>query len=317
MSNIITIQALSKHYGQLTALDNLTLDVEEGAVVGFIGPNGAGKTTTMRILTTLLRPSSGEASVAGYSVTEEPQGVRGSIGYMPDFFGVYEDMKVWEYLDFFAACYNVQETIRPSMIGDLLDLVDLGHKRDELVENLSRGMKQRLCLARTLTHDPKVLILDEPASGLDPRARIEMRELLRELKNMGKTIFFSSHILSEIADVCTHIAILEAGRLVAYGDMDEMKKQLRPHRIYIVRILGDTRVIQETLLQTDKVLGIGLLQETDPASNAVRFEFTGDDREVSLLLAVLVEKEVPIISFAQESNDLEDVFMHVTRGIVH
>ncbi|HUS94732.1 MAG TPA: ABC transporter ATP-binding protein [Patescibacteria group bacterium] len=317
MSNIITIQALTKRYGQLTALDNLTLDVEEGAVVGFIGPNGAGKTTTMRILTTLLSPSSGEASVAGYSVTEEPQGVRGSIGYMPDFFGVYEDMKVWEYLDFFAACYNVQETVRHGMIGDLLDLVDLGHKRDEYVENLSRGMKQRLCLARTLTHDPKVLILDEPASGLDPRARIEMRELLRELKNMGKTIFFSSHILSEIADVCTHIAILEAGRLVAYGDMAEMKKQLRPHRLFIVRILGDTKVIQETLVETDKVLGIVPVQETDPESRTVRFEFTGDDREVSLLLATLVKKEVPIISFAQESNDLEDVFMHVTRGIVH
>jgi len=319
MSNIITIQGLTKRYGQLTALDNLTLDVEEGAVVGFIGPNGAGKTTTMRILTTLLKPSSGQASVAGFSVTEQPQGVRGTIGYMPDFFGVYEDMKVWEYLDFFAACYNVQEAIRAGMIGDLLDLVDLGHKRDAYVENLSRGMKQRLCLARTLTHDPRVLILDEPASGLDPRARIEMRELLRELKNMGKTIFFSSHILSEVADVCTHIAILEAGRLVAYGNMAEMKKQLRPHRVFIVRVLGEGEVesIQEALLKADKVMGVVPDQETNLASPTIRFDFSGDDREASQLLVALVQRGFPIISFAEVSDDLEDVFMHVTRGIVH
>jgi len=317
MSNIITIQGLTKRYGQLTALDNLTLDVEEGAVVGFIGPNGAGKTTTMRILTTLLKPSSGQASVAGFSVTEQPQGVRGTIGYMPDFFGVYEDMKVWEYLDFFAACYNVQESIRAGMIGDLLDLVDLGHKRDAYVENLSRGMKQRLCLARTLTHDPRVLILDEPASGLDPRARIEMRELLRELKNMGKTIFFSSHILSEVADVCTHIAILEAGRLVAYGNMAEMKKQLRPHRVFNVRVLGEVESIQEALLKADKVMGVVSDQETNQASPTIRFDFSGDDHEASQLLVALVQRGIPIISFAEVSDDLEDVFMHVTRGIVH
>jgi ABC-2 type transport system ATP-binding protein len=317
MSNIITIQKLTKRYGQLTALDNLTLDVEEGAVVGFIGPNGAGKTTTMRILTTLLRPSSGRATVAGFSVTEEPQGVRGSIGYMPDFFGVYEDMKVWEYLDFYAACYNVQETVRSGMIGDLLDLVDLGHRRDDYVENLSRGMKQRLCLARTLTHDPRVLILDEPASGLDPRARIEMRELLRELNNMGKTIFFSSHILSEVADVCTHIAILEAGRLVAYGNMAEMKKQLRPHRVFNVRVLGEVDSIQEMLLKADKVMGVVSDQETNPESPNIRFDFSGDDHEASQLLVTLAKRGIPIISFAEVSDDLEDVFMHVTRGIVH
>ena len=198
-----------------------------GSVVGFVGPNGAGKTTTMRILTTLLQPTSGSARVAGYSVLREPQGVRRSIGYMPDFFGVYEDMKVWEYLDFYAACYDIPAATRNGMIDDLLALVDLNHKREAFVESLSRGMKQRLCLARTLAHDPQVLFLDEPASGLDPRARIEMRELLRELKNMGKTIFFSSHILSEVADICTTVAVLEAGDLIAYGDIAAMKQRLR------------------------------------------------------------------------------------------
>ncbi|MFN2223035.1 MAG: ABC transporter ATP-binding protein, partial [Candidatus Promineifilaceae bacterium] len=189
---MIAIQHLSKQYGKLTALNDLTIEVEKGDVVGFIGPNGAGKTTTMRILTTLLQPTLGQAWLAGYSIIDEPEQVRRVVGYMPDFFGVYEDMKVWEYLDFFAACYRLPLASRDGLIDDLLSLVDLIHKRDAYVDSLSRGMKQRLCLARTLAHDPEVLILDEPASGLDPRARIEMRELLRELKNMGKTIFFSS-----------------------------------------------------------------------------------------------------------------------------
>ena len=196
MTAIIELRDLTKRYGDLKAVDSLNLTIDQGAVFGFIGPNGAGKTTTMRILTTLLRPTSGEARIAGHSVVDDPRAVRRAIGYMPDYFGVYEDMKVWEYLDFFAACYDVPASIRPGMIGDLLALVDLSHKREAYVESLSRGMKQRLCLARTLTHDPQVLILDEPASGLDPRARIEMRELLRELQKMGKTIFFSSHILA-------------------------------------------------------------------------------------------------------------------------
>jgi len=213
MTALIELHGLTKRYGNLTAVDDLTLTIEEGAVFGFIGPNGAGKTTTMRILTTLLRPTSGTARIAGHSVTDDPRAVRRAIGYMPDFFGVYEDMKVWEYLDFFAACYDIPAARRAGMIDDLLALVDLGPKRDAFVDTLSRGMKQRLCLARTLTHDPRVLILDEPASGLDPRARIEMRELLRALQDMGKTIFFSSHILSEVADICTSIGIIEHGRL--------------------------------------------------------------------------------------------------------
>ncbi len=317
MGTIIEIQGLTKKYGSLTALNELSLNIQEGAVFGFIGPNGAGKTTTMRILTTLLKPTAGKAWVAGHSVTNDPRGVRQAIGYMPDFFGVYDDMKVWEYLDFFAACYDVPKTARMGMIDDLLALVDLQHKKDAYVENLSRGMKQRLCLARTLAHDPQVLILDEPASGLDPRARIEIRELLRELKNMGKTIFFSSHILSEVADICTEIAILEAGRLIAHGDMHEMKKQLRAHRLIQVKVLGELTAVQEFLLQHPAVHGLTPPGEADVPHDTVQFDFGGNDEALSALLAQMISQGIPVISFHEETGDLEDVFLQVTQGIVN
>ncbi len=321
MSSIIEIQGLTKQYGSLTALNDLNLSVEEGAVVGFIGPNGAGKTTTMRILTTLLAPTSGKAWVAGYSVIDEPQGVRRSIGYMPDFFGVYDDMKVWEYLDFFSACYDIPANNRKGMIDDLLALVDLGHKKDEFVDSLSRGMKQRLCLARTLAHDPLVLILDEPASGLDPRARIEMRELIKELRAMGKTIFFSSHILSEVADICTDIAILEAGHLVAYGDMAEMRKRLRPHRLISVRTLSEVKLLEEIISDIEGVSNIGAAPENGLFGNrllgsSLQFNFSGEDEELSNLLTYLVKQRISVVSFSEEQGDLEDVFMQVTKGII-
>lgn len=318
MTSIIEIAGLTKRYGDLTALNALTLSVDEGAVVGFVGPNGAGKTTTMRILTTLLRPTAGDAIVAGYSVVEQPREVRRAIGYMPDFFGVYEDMRVWEYLDFFAACYDIAPAVREPMIGDLLELVDLGHKRDAYVDSLSRGMKQRLCLARTLAHDPQVLILDEPASGLDPRARIEMRELLRELRLMGKTIFFSSHILSEVADVCTHLAILEAGNLIAYGGIDEMKKRLRAHRLIEVRVLGDVAELEAFLQQSPAIEAI-LKEDADGAPlppDVVRFDFVGDDDALSGLLAAMVQADIRLVSFNEDVGDLEDVFLQATRGLV-
>ncbi|MBK8904823.1 MAG: ABC transporter ATP-binding protein [Anaerolineaceae bacterium] len=317
MGTIIEIQGLTKKYGDLVALNDLTLNIEEGEVFGFIGPNGAGKTTTMRILTTLLKPTSGKAWVAGESVIDNPRAVRRNIGYMPDFFGVYDDMKVWEYLDFFAACYDVPPSTRVGMIDDLLALVDLGHKKEAFVDSLSRGMKQRLCLARTLAHDPQVLILDEPASGLDPRARIEMRELLRELKLMGKTIFFSSHILSEVADICTSIAILEAGELVAYGDMAEMKRQLRAHRLIQLRALGDLSPIQEFLLRHEAVESIITAEEVDIPSDAVRFDFMGDDEALSQLLASLIANNFRVVGFQEETGDLEDVFLQVTKGLVN
>lgn len=317
MSTIIEIQGLTKTYGDLTALDNLSLEIEEGAVFGFIGPNGAGKTTTMRILTTLLKPTSGKAWIAGYSVTENPRDVRRAIGYMPDFFGVYDDMKVWEYLDFFAACYDIPAPQRQGMIGDLLALVDLGHKREAYVESLSRGMKQRLCLARTLAHDPQVLILDEPASGLDPRARIEIRELLRELKLMGKTIFFSSHILAEVADICTSIAILEAGKLVAHGDMAEMKRQLRAHRLIQVRVIGSLEPLQARLLSEPNVADVVTGVDYDLPPDTLRFDFNGDDETLHELLTGLISQGIKIISFHEDAGDLEDVFLQVTKGIVN
>ena len=317
MSTIIEIQGLTKKYGPLTALNELNLTIEEGAVFGFIGPNGAGKTTTMRILTTLLKPTSGKAWVAGHDVLKDQRGVRQAIGYMPDFFGVYEDMKVWEYLDFFAACYDVPKSSRNGMIDDLLALVDLGHKREEFVESLSRGMKQRLCLARTLAHDPQILILDEPASGLDPRARIEIRELLKELRNMGKTIFFSSHILSEVADICTSIGIVEAGQLIAHGDMEEMKRKLRAHRLMSVRVLGEITPVQEFLLHSEDIQSITAGVEAGLAENEVRFDFVGDDAELSQILSGMIGQGIAVTSFHEEVGDLEDVFLQVTQGIVN
>ncbi len=326
MAALIELQGITKRYGDLTAVEDLTLTIEEGAVFGFIGPNGAGKTTTMRILTTLLRPTSGQAWIAGHSVADEPQAVRRAIGYMPDFFGVYEDMKVWEYLDFFAACYDIPTATRTGMIDDLLALVDLGPKRDAYVETLSRGMKQRLCLARTLTHDPQVLILDEPASGLDPRARIEMRELLRALQGMGKTIFFSSHILSEVADICTRVGIIEHGRLVAAGSVAEMIGDLRAHRAVSVRLVPGAADVAEAaawLRDRPGVVGVTTLpaDATDDASQAtdrhtLRLDFNGDDAALSALLAGMVGRGLPVVAFGEDAGDLEDVFMQVTRGAI-
>jgi ABC-2 type transport system ATP-binding protein len=234
---IVETRNLTKRYGNFTALSDLNLSIESGSIHGFIGPNGAGKTTTMRIVATLLEPSGGQAWVSGYPVTERPYEVRRRIGYMPDFFGVYDNMKVWEYLDFFAAAYNVPPARRPGMIDDLLALVDLNVKKDSFVDDLSRGMKQRLCLARTLVHEPELLILDEPASGLDPRARIELRELLKELRNLGKTILISSHILSELTEMCTHVAIIERGRLLVNGSVGDILQAMQPAREVYVRVL--------------------------------------------------------------------------------
>ncbi len=314
MAAIIELQDVTKRYGDLTAVDSLSLSIEEGAVFGFIGPNGAGKTTTMRILTTLLRPTSGQAWVAGYSVSDDPTAVRRAIGYMPDFFGVYEDMKVWEYLDFFAACYDVPAPTRPGMIDDLLALVDLGPKRDAYVETLSRGMKQRLCLARTLTHDPRVLILDEPASGLDPRARIEMRGLLRELQAMGKTIFFSSHILAEVADICTSIGIIEHGRLVATGSVETMMRALRAHRRMTVRFVPGAADAAEAAVWLRGEKGVLAADALPGEPPALRLDFGGDDAALSDLLARMIGRGLPVVAFSEETGDLEDVFMQVTGG---
>src|SRR5580765_7504031 len=231
---MIETRDLTKMYGDLYALNRLNLTLNQGDVYGFIGPNGAGKTTTMRILATLLNPSWGEATVCGYSIYTGSKEIRRVIGYLPDFFGVYDDMKVAEYLEFFAAAYRIKGPQRKKKCEDVLELVDLGYKRDALVTSLSRGMTQRLGLARVLLHEPQVLLLDEPASGLDPRARIEMRSLLKELRNMGKTILVSSHILPELADICNKIGIIERGQLLFDGDVESAIKQVRQHTVMTV-----------------------------------------------------------------------------------
>ncbi len=321
MATIIETRGLTKQYGKRTAIQSMNLTVETGAVFGFVGPNGAGKTTTMRILATLLRPTAGEAWVAGYSVTKQRRDVRRVIGYMPDFFGVYGDMKVWEYLDFFAACYEIPAETRRQLVGDLLELVDLSHRRDDYVDALSRGMKQRLCLARSLAHDPQLLILDEPASGLDPRARVEIRELLRELQAMGKTIFVSSHILYEVEEICTHIGIIEAGQLVAAGSLEEIRRghvlsgALQPHRIVRVGLTGRLEEAQAWLAGRPSVARVEPAK-SNAGENGLLVAFSGDDEMLSRLLGEMVSAGFPVLAFGEEVGDLEDVFMQLTKGIV-
>jgi ABC-2 type transport system ATP-binding protein len=314
MAAIIETRGLTKRYGKLVAVGGLDFAVEEGAVFGFVGPNGAGKTTTMRILATLLRPTAGEAWVAGHSVLKKRREVRRAIGYMPDFFGVYGDMKVWEYLDFFAACYEIPAETRHRLVGELLALVDLSHRRDDYVDALSRGMKQRLCLARALAHDPQVLILDEPASGLDPRARVEIRELLRELQAMGKTIFVSSHILSEIEEVCTHIGIVESGQLVATGTLEEMRQRIQSQRVVRVGLMGRVEEALAWLAARPDVVGVEAVDGNGEGD--LRVTFAGDDEALARLLSELAGAGFPVTLFREESSDLEDVFMRLTKGIV-
>lgn len=312
---VIRTKDLRKNYGRLQAVKNINIQVPRGCIYGFVGPNGAGKTSTMRILTTLMRPSGGEAFVNGFSVTKEPREVRRSIGYMPDFFGVYEDMKVWEYLDFFAACYEIPENKRPGLIDDLLELVDLTHRRDDMVDKLSRGMKQRLCLARTLAHDPEVLILDEPASGLDARARVEIRELLIELAKMGKTIFFSTHILSDVDEVCTHVGIIEAGEMIIQGPIREIRSQIIPHRVITITLIDQ---VDEAKAAIAALPGVMTIKDLDPVNNRPRIQvdYEGEDEGISSILQALTKKDISVVNFAEEESSLEKVFMKATRGII-
>jgi ABC-2 type transport system ATP-binding protein len=314
---IIETQDLVKTFGKYRAVDGLSLQVPPGSIYGFVGPNGAGKTTTMRMLTTLTRPNSGTAYIAGHSVHTDRRAVRRAIGYMPDEFGVYDDLRVWEYLDFFAACYDIPENDRKKLIDDLLELVDLAHRRDDMVDKLSRGMKQRLSLARTLAHDPAVLILDEPASGLDPRARIEIRELMVELAKMGKTIFFSTHILADVENICTHIGIIEAGKMVMQGSMSEMKAQLTPHREIVVTVkdLDSAEKVQAAVAGTEGILNI-LIQEPKDGRYRVRIDFSGDDDGVAAINQKLANAQIAILGFNEETKDLEAMFMRVTKGTV-
>ncbi|GIO26281.1 ABC transporter ATP-binding protein [Ornithinibacillus bavariensis] len=303
---------LTKKYGSFTALDSLNLKIEKGTVFGFVGHNGAGKSTTFSILSTLLAPTSGTAYVNGYDVTREPKKVRNHIGYMPDFFGVYDQFKTVEYLDFYGASYGIPKHEREILIPQLLELVNLSHKKNEYVDVLSRGMKQRLCLARSLIHDPEVLILDEPASGLDPRARIEMREILKELKSMGKTILISSHILPELAEMCDEIGVITNGRLVASGSVTSIQNQLKANKIIHVKLTAD---LEKAIVFFEDEPKISNLSKNDKHDDTITFSYSGTDVEQVELLKKAVSNGLQIISFGQEETDLEDVFLEITKGV--
>jgi ABC-2 type transport system ATP-binding protein len=311
MSAIVRTERLTKRYGSSVAVAGVDLTVEQGEIFGLVGPNGAGKTTTLKMLATLLVPNAGDAEIGGHSVRRNADEVRRTIGYMPDTFGVYDDMRAWEYLDFFGRCYRLPAARRRQMVADLLDLVDLAHKRDAYVHELSRGMQQRLCLAHALVHDPQVLLLDEPASGLDPRARVELRELLRELRSMGKTILISSHILPELEELCTSLAIIDHGRVLASGRVDEISQRFRAGGVYLVRLVGD-----QDLEGAEVVLG----QRSEVASFSRRpdglleLALRGGDEDAAAVLSALIGAGARVATFSQAASDLEEIFLQITEA---
>ena len=301
---------LTKRYGKLVALNNLHLKIEEGECFGYIGPNGAGKTTTIKILATLLQPTWGEARVCGHVVGYEARKVRPLIGYVPDFFGAYDDMVVQEYLEFFASAYNITGKQRKRVVGDVLELTDLVYKRDALVDSLSRGMQQRLSIARVLLHDPKVLLLDEPASGLDPRARIEIRELLKELHRMGKTIIISSHILHELAELCSTVGIIEQGELLFHGSLREILERARTGTRVTIRV---TEQQDLAALLLERANGVKQVEAQD---GQLTVELERQTHDFSTLVKLLLDNNFKVREVKEEEVNLETAFMRLTKGIV-
>ena len=306
---MIETRDLTKKYGDLFAIHKIDIKLDRGDVFGFIGPNGAGKTTTMRILATLLNPTWGEAYVGGYSIYSKPREIRRLIGYMPDFFGVYDNMKVIEYLEFFAAAYRIKGAERRRVCDRTLDLVDLGYKRDAFVTSLSRGMTQRLGLARVLLHDPQVLLLDEPASGLDPRARIEIRNLLKTLRDLGKTIMVSSHILPELADICNKIGIIERGELLVNDDVASVMQKVRGQMVLRIGVKGDPDRAASLLQQA------GAVESIETVDGALRVTLTPGDHDPSELAKLLVQNGHALTRLTEEEINLETAFMKLTQGI--
>lgn len=303
---------LRKEYGNLTAVQGLSFQLQPGDIFGFIGSNGAGKTTTIRMLSTLLEPTSGTARLNGVDIIDDPMGIRRMIGYMPDFFGLYDDVKVWEYLDFFAAIYGIAKRSRNEIINNVLELTDLTVKRDAFVQSLSRGMQQRLCLARCLVHDPALLLLDEPASGLDPRARAELKELIAELGRMGKIVIVSSHILPELADFCNTVGIIERGELLAFGPVDTVVQGVHAARMFQIRLLSSAAEAVKFAQDQPHVL----LAETQ-REGEFSVEFSGDDDAQASFLAALVNAGHRLLHFEEQQADLEDVFLKLTTGAVN
>jgi ABC-2 type transport system ATP-binding protein len=308
---MIETKRLTKYYGSLAALVELDLNIQDGDIFGFIGPNGAGKTTTMRILATLLEPTRGTAFINGLDVTKQGKKVRRLVGYMPDFMGVYDDLKVFEYLEFFAAAFGIESRKRKSIVEGVLELTDLKSKQDAAVDSLSRGMQQRLGVARVLIHDPKALILDEPASGLDPRARIEIRELLRELKRMGKTIMISSHILSELEEICDHVGIIEHGRLVFSGTLEEIKARLGLQSKVRVRVADNSDRAVELLSALPQINQVQLVGDD------IAVTFRDGEQANGIIARTLVHGGLDVISLQPERLKLDDAFLQLTKGMVH
>ncbi|MEA5016016.1 MAG: ABC transporter ATP-binding protein [Candidatus Limiplasma sp.] len=309
---MLQLEGLTRYYGHFLALDHLNMTIGDGELHGFVGPNGAGKTTTMKILATLLRPSEGTATLNGVEVGKNPKQIRRMMGYMPDFFGVYDKLKAWEYLDFYARCYGFGYNERMHMIDSLLELVNLQDKREAYVDVLSRGMKQRLCLARALIHDPSLLILDEPASGMDPRARAEMKQILRTLKDMGKTVLISSHILPELSEMCDSLTIIDHGKLVFSGSVEELEGHMSGHAPIRLRLLEreDASVAEEAVRLLKQLPGVSSINQEEPTLLSLVFD--GTDQEVAELLARLTA-QLPVLDFHRQPMNLEKVFMEVTQ----
>lgn len=304
--NMLYIDQLYKNYGSHMAVKGLSLHIPKGDLFGFVGPNGAGKTTTIRIICGLLKETSGQVIVDGMNMKKERDKVKGCIGYVPDFFGVYDNFKVTEYMDFYASLYGIDASESRALTKDLLQLVNLSEKTDEYVDSLSRGMKQRLCVARALLHDPKLLVLDEPSSGLDPRARVEMKELLMNLRDMGKTIIISSHILSELSEMCTSIGIMDQGKLVAVGRIEDILKMGQASSSVILEIKKDmekavTVIRQITDIEVESVM-----------ENSVRIKFPGDDESLSRFLIEILNQGVVLEGFHKQQENLEEMFMALT-----
>jgi ABC-2 type transport system ATP-binding protein len=308
---MISVQGLKKRFGSLEAVQQVDLTIERGECFGLIGPNGAGKTTTLKVLATLVKPDSGVALIDGLDVAEQPRLVRRVVGYMPDIFQSYGDMTVLHYLDYYAALVGLRGASRVKHVNEVLELVDLAPKSDALVGGLSRGVKQRLCLAKTLLHEPKVLLLDEPASGLDPRARIEIRMLLKELRRMGKTIVISSHILEDLEEICDRIAVIESGRVVVSGHVADLKRQLNHGRRYLVEARGDPKPVVDLLLAHPEAA-----REPTLEGRFVHFAPPADAEDARLALKLLVDAGISIRAFREEETALAEVFLELTRGEV-
>ncbi len=305
---MLEIKDLVKHYKKFIAVDGLNLTILKGEIFGFVGPNGAGKTTTIRMICGLLRPTCGIIELEGEDITKDSTKAKEKIGFMPDFFGVYDNLKVCEYLEFYSSIYGIVGKDFNKKCDDLLELVDLKNKKNDYVDHLSRGMKQRLCLARSLVHDPKLLVLDEPASGMDPRARYDMKEILKNLKDLGKTIIISSHILTELSQVCTDIGIINKGKIVTKGKVQDMIKNMGISREVKLKVLSKYEETEKILKEMPNISNVYFNDDL------FTFDFNGNDEELAVLNEVLIHSKIPLLTVAQGERNLEELFMQITEN---